>query len=233
MLKEKDLDIALSCHLLYTKQAKGAIVKLLKRHYPDTWEDIFEKIQKRYVNYLKDYRRDLGGKKNFHNGVGGNYDGIFYFCMWEICKGEITFTEVEQNYDELMRPTYAWMKLLNGNNRLVKCLMYFAFKNVKGRCDVFGDYNMQVDPYDKNKPLTYHFTTCPVAEFAREHGFTDILPALCNVDYSIMDAMHVRLIRKQTLGFADNCDYMMVGDKDPLVKEHPRYRDEKGYIRNK
>lgn len=60
MLKEKDLDIALSCHVLYTKQAKGAIVKLLKRHYPDTWEDIFEKIQKRYVNYLKDYRRDLG-----------------------------------------------------------------------------------------------------------------------------------------------------------------------------
>ena len=30
-----------------------------------------------------------------------------------------------------------------------------------------------------------------------------------------------------------NYDYMIVGDKDPLVQEHPEYRDETGYIRNK
>ena len=214
------------------KQTKEAILKLLRRHYPGTWDEIFEKIQQKYVSYLKEYRKDLGGKKNFHNGVGGNYDCIFYFCMWELCKKEISFDEVEKNYEEMMLPTYRGMKLFNGNHGIVKRIMHLAFKSAQRRCDMFEDFKMHVDPYDRNKPLTYHFTSCPVAEFAREYGFTDILPALCNIDYSCMEMMHVKLIRKQTLGFSDCCDYMMVGDKDPLVKEHPQYRDEKGYIRN-
>ena len=29
------------------------------------------------------------------------------------------------------------------------------------------------------------------------------------------------------------CDYTICGDKDPYVKEHPEYRDENGYRRNK
>ena len=233
MITEKEFEINLSCHVIYSKKAKSAIIKLLKNHYPDTWDDVFEMIQKKYVDYLKDYRRDLGGKKNFHNGVGGNYDCIFYFCMWELCKGEITFEEVEKSYADLMLPSFERMKFLNGNHRIVKRLTYKIFQSSKRKCDAVGDYNMQVDSYDNNKPLTYRFTSCPVAEFAREHGFTDILPALCNVDFPSMEMLHMKLIRKQTLGFADCCDYMIVGDKDPLVKEHPEYRDETGYIRNK
>lgn len=29
------------------------------------------------------------------------------------------------------------------------------------------------------------------------------------------------------------CDYMICGDKDPYCREHPEYRDEQGYRRNK
>ena len=29
------------------------------------------------------------------------------------------------------------------------------------------------------------------------------------------------------------CDYTICGNKDPYLKEHPEYRDEKGYRRNK
>ena len=29
------------------------------------------------------------------------------------------------------------------------------------------------------------------------------------------------------------CDYTICGDQDPYVKEHPKYRDEAGYRRNK
>ena len=51
--KGKDLDIDLSCHVVYTKQAKKAIINLLKKHYPDMWDEIFGRIQEKYVNYLK------------------------------------------------------------------------------------------------------------------------------------------------------------------------------------
>ena len=29
------------------------------------------------------------------------------------------------------------------------------------------------------------------------------------------------------------CDYTICGDKDPYIEEHPEYRDEAGYRRNK
>ena len=34
---------------------------------------------------------------------------------------------------------------------------------------------------------SYEFTSCPAAEFAIRHGLTDIMPALCNVDYASME----------------------------------------------
>ena len=39
-------------------------------------ETVWEKVQRQYAVYLSDWRTDLGGKKNFHNGVGGTYDCI-------------------------------------------------------------------------------------------------------------------------------------------------------------
>ena len=47
---------------------------------------IFTKVQLQYIEFLKDYRTDLGGKKNFHNGAGGNYDCIALFSYYVVCK---------------------------------------------------------------------------------------------------------------------------------------------------
>lgn len=46
---------------------------------------------------------------------------------------------------------------------------------------------------DKDKPIYYEFTACPAAEFAIKHGLTDIMPALCNVDYASMELIHAKL----------------------------------------
>ena len=62
---------------------------------------------------------------------------------------------------------------------------------------------------------------------------TDIMPALCNVDYASMELLHAKLVRTTTCVDGCRCDYTICGDKDPYVKEHPEYRDENGYRRNK
>ena len=38
---------------------------------------------------------------------------------------------------------------------------------------------MDVAPYENSKPIYYKFTACPAAEFAKQFGFADIMPALC------------------------------------------------------
>ncbi len=52
------------------------------------------------------------------------------------------------------------------------------------------------------------------------HGLTDIMPALCNVDFASMELLHARLIRTTTCVNGCRCDYTICGDKDPYVKSN-------------
>ena len=97
----------------------------------------------------------------------------------------------------------------------------------------FYKSEMQVAPLAKGKPIYYEFTACPVAEFARKYGLEEIAPALCNVDYPSMELIHAKLIRTSTCVDGCKCDYTICGDRDPDIKEHPEYRDEAGYRKNK
>ena len=48
-----------------------------------------------------------------------------------------------------------------------------------------------------------------------------------------MELLHAKLIRTNTCVNGCRCDYTICGDQDPYVKEHPEYRDEAGFRRNK
>ena len=111
--------------------------------------------------------------------------------------------------------------------------MYKAFLNAKKQCDKWGDYKMYVAPYEKDKPIYYEFTECPVAEFAKSHSLTEVMPALCNPDFESMECIKARLVRQTTCSNGCRCDYTICGDKDGYLKDHPEYRDEAGYRRNK
>ena len=105
--------------------------------------------------------------------------------------------------------------------------------NAKKRCDKWGDFKMNVAPFDKDKPIYYEFTECPVAEFAKEHGLLEIMPALCNPDFKGMELIHARLVRKTTCANGCRCDYTICGDRDQYLKDHPEYTDKDGYRRNR
>ena len=48
-----------------------------------------------------------------------------------------------------------------------------------------------------------------------------------------MELLHARLVRTTTCVDGCRCDYTICGDQDPYVKEHPEYRDEAGFRKNK
>ena len=76
-MKDNDLQFDRSCHVLYSKPCKKEIRAKIALHYPETErETVWEKVQRQYAVFLSDWRTDLGGKKNFHNGAGGTYDCI-------------------------------------------------------------------------------------------------------------------------------------------------------------
>lgn len=233
-MKNKDLKFDRTCHALYTKACEKEIKKKIAQNYPpEEKSEIWEKVQRKFVDFLSDWRTDLGGKKNFHNGKGGTYDCIAIMSYYVVCKEKRTFREIEELEENLMLPSFRRLKFIDCNKPLFKKLLYKAFISAKIMCDKWHDYEMDVAPFDQNKPIYYEFTKCPVAEFAKKHGLSEIMPALCNVDFVALECMHAKLIRKTTCCNGTKCDYTICGDKDEYIKNHPEYVDEEGYRRNK
>lgn len=190
-------------------------------------------MQLQYVEFISDWRDDLGGKKNFHNGRGGNYDCVALMSYYTVCKEVTTLAEIEEMEGNLFLPAFRKLKFINANRPFAKRLLYLSFKNAKKQCDKWGDFKMNLAPFDKDKTIYYEFTECPTAEFAKKYGLLEVMPALCNPDFEAMELIHARLVRTTTCSNGCRCDYTICGDEDSYLKEHPEYRDEAGYRRNR
>lgn len=233
-MRDRDLSFDRTCHVLYSKPCKKQIQQKIALHYPpEQREEVWEQVQLQYVDFLKDWRTDLGGKKNFHNGVGGNYDCVALMSYYVVCKEVTSLDEIEEMEGELFLPAFRKLRFVDVNKPFWKRLLHRAFLTAKKRCDRWGDFVMHVAPYEADKPIYYEFTQCPTAEFAKQHGLLEVMPALCNPDFEGMELLHARLVRTTTCANGCKCDYTICGDRDAYLKAHPEYRDAQGYRRNK
>ena len=233
-MKDSDLQFDRSCHVLYTQPCKAQIQAKITLHYPAPQrEAVWEKVQRQFVDFLSTWRTDLGGRANFHNGAGGTYDCIALMSYYVVCKEVTTLAEIEEMEGNLFLGAFRKMKFVDCNRPFWKKLMYKAFLRAKKQCDKWGDFKMNLAPFDPDKPIYYEFTECPTAEFAKKHGLLEVMPALCNPDFEGMECIHARLVRTTTCSNGCKCDYTICGDKDKYLEKHPEYRDEAGYRWNK
>ncbi len=233
-MQDSELKFDRSCHTIYTQECKRQILSKITLHYPENERDsVWEKVQLQYVDYLSDWRTDLGGSKNFHNGKSGTYDCIALMSYYTVCKDKTSLDEIEEMEGNLILPTFKRLKFVDCNKPIFKRLMYLSFCNAKKQCDKWNDYKMNVAPFDKNKPIYYEFTECPVAQFAKQHNLLEVMPPLCNVDFAAMECIGARLVRKTTCSNGTKCDYTICGSRDKYINDHPEYVDEAGYRRNK
>jgi len=235
---ENNLDIDRKKHVCYSKKVKEIILEHLRMRYSsDEANELFEKIQLQYVDFLKDLPY-LGGKKCTHNRAGGTYDCIAIFAYYEVQEKKPSIDELYEMNNKTFLPAFEILgKIVNANNSFLLRLMNMAFvstakKDNKNFEERPTGYIMKVDSYDKEKGIHYQFDRCPIAEFAKVHNYLDLMPAFCNGDYPAMNLMHGGLIRKHTCANSEICDYWIVGDKSPYLKEHPKKTDEKGYWYN-
>ena len=139
-MKNKGLQFDRSCHALYSKECEKQIKNKIALHFPkDERDKIWTKVQLRYVEYLKNWRTDLGGRRNFHNGKGGTYDCIAILTYYSVCKRVSSFREIEELEENLILPNFKKLKYVHCIKPFWKKLMYKAFRNAKHACDRWGD----------------------------------------------------------------------------------------------
>lgn len=175
-MKDSALKFDRRCHVIYSPACGKSIRRAIALHYPpEERENVWERVQLRYVEFLGKMRTDLGGRKNFHNGRGGTYDCVALTAYYDVCRKVSSIEEIEKMTCALILPAFRRLRFVNCNNPFMKMLMYRAFLNAKKQCDRWGDYKMNLKPFSPDKPIRYEFTECPVAEFAKRRDF----PRLC------------------------------------------------------
>ena len=115
-MKDHELQFDRTCHVLYSKPCKAQIQAKIALHYPEAErEAVWERVQRQYVDFLKDWRTDLGGKKNFHNGAGGTYDCIAIMSYYAVCRDVTSFREIEEIEENLILPNFRKLKFVDCN----------------------------------------------------------------------------------------------------------------------
>lgn len=146
-----------------------------------------------------------------------------FFAFYRACAGELTPDMLHAAVDDIFAmPVLGLMGLSTNVNRPQDVAKFNAKLRANARW---------VEDHPETKPYTwdfnfgdtrgdtqvcYHFTQCPINDFAREQGLLDVLPVMCDVDFATARLAHGRLTRRYTLATGGPmCDYLIRGDQAP------------------
>jgi len=179
-----------------------------------------KKARKIYRNMLN-VTEDIGSNNPMANNI---YMGFVFMAIWKAADGKIKADDFNKVTVEFMH--HPIVKRFMGGNDVNKAAdmkkMETGFRRMAQWADEHPEYkektwDFNFDETKHSDGTYYYFTRCPIEKFARENGYLDILPVVCDIDYLIAEARHSVLRRQHTLATGGKiCDYWFVGDK---VKE--------------
>ena len=210
----------------YTDKYWKMIIPLVKKDLVRRFgkEEAASLIQKTDVVYRDMLNRadDIGKDNPMASNL---YEGLLFLALWEAADGKISVDDLREITRAVMQ--FPAMKLLglfvNANRSGLEKLEKRMHKNAEW-LEVHPQYkgvswDFNFDKTKHSEGFYYHFTRCPLNDFARREGYIEVLPVMCEIDLLSAELMHAKLIRKQTLASGgDCCDYWFVGDKSPSAK---------------
>ena len=205
------------------KKAMNGYLKLISKeleaatHRP--YPELLEEIWTCYENDFLENFPYIGGDKA--SGTR-NLTGAFMFvAMGEVCRKSYGMTLEQwgflatQCYERYFARIPGFlaklMGRLMGKTKLVtKMLLKKDVKNAANAAENPGSFVTRVQPPTKEYPVIYHTVVCPLSNFAKEHGYMEYMPYLCNLDYVMFAAIGVPFYREKTCAAGDGCcDFKM------------------------
>lgn len=188
-----------------------------KRYGKEYTTALMQKTHEEYKDMLR--RIDDVGKDN---PMASNiYECLVFLALWKAADGKISIDGLREiSVEVLSMPVLKLMGLfVNGNKASgVQRVRKMMEKDAQWleQHPQYKKYSWDFN-FDETKHkdgFYYHFTQCPLNNFARKEGYLEVLPVMCDIDYLTAKLMHFTLHREQTLaGGGTKCDYWFVGDK--------------------
>lgn len=192
--------------------------------FPTEAEQIFQKAEAYYRDFLKDMP-DLGENMMAKNMLDWFTILSFYEASDRRPDGEALLTIKRRAVERLK----FLGKFVDGNKsqwpyRLFE-KTYRKFIRMQQEHQAKGEWmdswKVELNPDQRTEGFCFHLVGCPIARYAKAHGYEDLLPYLCKTDHFLAEVLHTRLIRTQTEAPGGACcDYWYVGDQSPALEAY-------------
>lgn len=197
-----------------------------EKYFPEEKETIYAKADRYYANFLKQMP-DLGGKEN--PMAKNMLDWFTILSFFEASNHVIDGEALLQMKEEEAKRFSFLGKFINGNRSKWVYRLFNRFyrtydKKLKAhqeKGEWKDSWKVEINPEGRTQGYCFHLIWCPIAVFAKENGYEELLPYLCRSDHYLAEALHIRLIRTKTEALGgDCCDYWYVGDESPVLEEY-------------
>lgn len=207
-----------------SRKYKKLFIRYSKKYFPGEEKELLLKTNQIYDRFKKETPA-IGGSQNM---LASNLDmAMAFFAFYEATdkrlKGESVIEMAKWMTEGL---TFA-RKLIDFNKPWVAKLMYklyipYAKKAEKNTTNgKWGNaWKVIVNPENYTEGCSFHLVGCPLVDFAKKHGYMDIMPYLCETDHVTAGLMNAKLLRKHTVALgSESCDYWYVGTRSNTTKQ--------------
>lgn len=211
----------------------------LEKESGKPYSELLEEIWTFYEKNLLEYFPYIGG-----DDVSGtsNLTGAYCFvAMGEVMKnygvttheaGRLMVVCYERYFDAQPKIVRAVAGKLLRNPKLAETIYTRKdAQNARNAAKYPGSFETKTQiPPEKGYDFSYHNLVCPLAAFARKHGYEEYMPYLCNLDYVMLGFYGLPLYREHTcFEDGDYCDFKIKLDAPVLKAWPPVFMQGNGY----
>ena len=122
-------------------------------------------------------------------------------------------------------------KMFTNPKLLNKMFLKKDAKNAANAAQNPGSFETKTQiPPEAGYDFSYHNLVCPLANFARQYGYEEYMPYLCNLDYVMFGIVGAPLFREHTcMEDGDCCDFKLKVKAEPMPYWPPVFSQGKGY----
>lgn len=205
----------------YPSFIKGAVRKYFQKEYgTDEAKRLWHKTLQIYKSFVEE-APDIGGKEN---KMSRNlYMALAVFAFYEADGRKLTPEKLKTLMTQRMPKSIPiFSQLMDFNKPWNQRKLRARYERYKAASDEKLDrgewgnsWRIEMNPHGREKGVAFDLVDCPLADFAKEHGYTEIMPILCDFDYLTAALIHARLFREHTVATGSSyCDYWYLGDKE-------------------
>ena len=199
----------------FLRPIAGELEEETGRDYPSLLQEILTCYEQEFLERFP----FIGGDKS--SGTRNLTGAYVFVAMGQVCRSRYGMTLEKWGwlttlgYRRYMEKIPGFLRKLAGKalahpGLINKLLLKKDAKNAANAAANPGAFETKTQTPTAEYPATYHTLQCPLANFAREFGYMDYIPYLCNLDYVMFELLGVPFYREHTCAAGDGyCDFRL------------------------